>query len=295
MPVVLLTAVLVVSGCSEDVRVADAATVARTTPVAAYDGAGPPASAVLRLVPEDVETVTVTDFDQVRAELGVELGPGSTPADVAASWQRATAERPLLTPGMLRPDDDRLAAAYGFTQVDVAWEAHLYGAGDEERGWVLRFHDSTDMAQVERATADPASPLRGGTVDAAHHLVTSGTTDQPAQSWAADPATTALVVTPANATYLARGCSPDVPTADVEELEAWSVAFEGGLVTARLGADRTDLFTQMRLGATEPAFTAAFDGGVADPLTGRIGYVMTDPPAAARLALEHRLPFAACP
>ena len=50
----------------------------------------------------------------------------------------------------------------------------------------------------------------------------------------------------------------------------------------------------MRLGAAEPGFAEAYDGGVADPRTGRIGYVMTDPPAAARLALGHRLPFATC-
>jgi hypothetical protein len=44
-----------------------------------------------------------------------------------------------------------------------------------------------------------------------------------------------------------------------------------------------------------PEFAAAFDGGAADPLTGRIGYVMTDPVAAAALALADDLPFAACP
>ena len=53
-------------------------------------------------------------------------------------------------------------------------------------------------------------------------------------------------------------------------------------MTARLGEDRQDLFARMRLGKSEPTFTAAYDGGVADPLTGRIGYVMTDPAAAAR-------------
>jgi len=51
-----------------------------------------------------------------------------------------------------------------------------------------------------------------------------------------------------------------------------SIQFEGSLVTARLGADRHDLFARMRLGESEPTFTAAYDGGVAD----------------------HRLPFASC-
>ena len=80
----------------------------------------------------------------------------------------------------------------------------------------------------------------------------------------------------------------------MDDLGAYSIQFEGSLVTARLGAGRQDLFARMRLGADEPTFAAAYDGGVADPLTGRIGYVMTDPVAAAELALEHQLPFATC-
>ena len=74
----------------------------------------------------------------------------------------------------------------------------------------------------------------------------------------------------------------------------YAVQFEGSLATARLGAGRHDLFTRMRLGDSQPGFAAAYDGGVADPVSGRIGFVMTDPPAAARLALAHALPFAAC-
>ena len=38
----------------------------------AYDASLEPSAAVLSLVPEDAETVTVTDFDQVRVELGME-------------------------------------------------------------------------------------------------------------------------------------------------------------------------------------------------------------------------------
>ena len=195
---------------------------------------------------------------------------------------------------MLRPADRQLATTYGFTQLDVAWEAHFYGADDQEAGWVLRFRDGTDMAKVSAATEDPASPLSGGDVDAAEHLVSSGTTDDPAQSWAADPDTEELVGPPANSTYVSRDCVAAGTSGDVDDLGAFSIQFEGSLVTARLGEDRQDLFARMRLGKSEPTFTAAYDGGVADPLTGRIGYVMTDPAAAADLALEHRLPFATC-
>jgi hypothetical protein len=70
----------------------------------------------------------------------------STSEEVAAFWQRAETERPLLSAGMLRPADQKLATAYGFTQLDVAWEAHFHGADDREAGWVLRFRDGTDMA-----------------------------------------------------------------------------------------------------------------------------------------------------
>ena len=297
--VALLAAVLLASGCSDDEPAPTPQVEVSETPVPTYDPTAQPAAAVLALVPDDVETVTVTDFDQVRLELGVELTDRTTAEEVAAFWQRATAERPLLTTGMLRPADQQLAQSYGFTQIDVAWEAHLYGADNRETGWVLRFRDETDMAKVAAATQDATSPIDRGAVDAANHLVSSGTTDDPAQSWAADPETQDLAWSPANATYLSRDCT--VPPAgedtsgDVDDLGAYAVQFEGSLVTAWLGEGRQDLFTRMRLGEDEPAFAAAYDGGVADPVSGRIGYVMTDPAAAAQLALEHDLPFAACP
>jgi hypothetical protein len=294
--VALLVSVLLVSGCSDDEpEPAPPAASPKATEVPAYDATLQPSAAVLALVPETAETLTVTDFDQVRAELGMDgLTDQSTPEDVATFWQRAEAERPLLSPGMLRPADERLATTYGFTQLDVAWEAHFYGADDVPVGWVLRFRDGTDMAQVAAAVQEPGGPLTGGDVDAAAHLVSSGTAGDPTQSWAADPSTQELVGPAANATYVSHACVPAETGEDVDELGAYSIQFEGSLVTARLGADRQDLFARMRLGANEPTFAAAYDGGVADPLTGRIGYVMTDPAAAARLALEHRLPFAAC-
>ena len=299
VPVALLAAVLLASGCSDDDPAPTSQVQVSQAPAPTYDPTAQPAAAVLALVPDDVATVTVTDFDQVRLELGVELTDQSTPEEVAAFWLRAAAERPLLTPGMLRAADEQLTATYGFTQVDVAWEAHFYGADDQEAGWVLRFRDGTDMAKVEQATQAVTGPLSGGTVDAADHLVSSGTTDDPKQSWAADPATQELVGLPANATYLSRDCTlppaGEDTSGDVDDLGAYAVQFEGSLVTARLGQGRHDLFTRMRLGQDDPAFAAAYDGGVADPVSGRIGYVMTDPAAAARLALEHRLPFAACP
>jgi hypothetical protein len=298
--VTALTAALTASalgGCSDDSPSPAAPAPTSTPPSAsAYDGRLEPSAAVLALVPEDAEVLTVTDFDRVRQELGMDdVGGHSTPDEVAVFWHRADAERPLLSGGLLRPADQRLSQKYGFTQVDVAWEAHFLDADDHELGWAMRFRDDTDMAKVGAAVGDPATPLSGAVVDAAEHLVTRGASADPQQSWAADPGLEALVGEPANSAYVSRSCVPDAAaTGDVDELGAYSVEFEGSLVTARLGEGRHDLFARMRLGAQDPDFAAAYDGGVADPTTGRIGYVMTDPAAAAQLALRHELPFATC-
>lgn len=295
--VALLATVLLASACGDD-EPPEPTRAGLPTPSAApsYDATLEPAAAVLALVPEDARTLTVTDFDQVRKELGLDGVTGaSTAEEVAAFWQRAETERPLLTAGLLRPADRRSPEDHGVTELDVAWEAHFFAGDDHETGWVLRFRDGTDMTRVAAAAEDPASPLHGGTVDDAELLVSSGAAGDPALSWAADPATRDLVGLPANSTYLSRECDPAATGDDLDELAVWSIQFEGSLATARLGPDRQDLFARMRLGDDEPAFTAAFDGGAADPLTGRIGYVMTDPVAAVELAIEHALPFAACP
>lgn len=294
-PVALLAAVVLVSGCSDDPPKEPPAAVASETPEPEYDASLEPAAAVLALVPEDAQTLTVTDFDQVRLELGlVELGDDSPPEDPQTFWDRAMAERPMLSSGMLRPVEQQLQGGYGFTQLDVAWEAHFFDSTDQETGWVLAFRDDADMQAVQKAVDDGTGPLAGAAVDAEQRLVSSGTTSDPTQSWAADEETVAMVGLPANATYVARDCIPQDVAGDVDELGGWSLQFEGSLVTARLGLGRHDLFSRLRLGDAEPGFAEAYDGGVADPRTGRIGYVMTDPPTAARLALEHRLPFAAC-
>ena len=290
-----LLAILVVSGCSDHKPTAQGEPAPGPTAAPSYDATLEPSAAVLALVPGDTQTLTVTDFDQVREDLAMdELDGHSTPADVAAFWERAHQERPLLSPGMLRPDDAQLVGTYGFSAVDVSWEAHLYDATDHETGWVVAFRDGTDMAQVARATQDPQTPLSGGAVDETERLVSSGTTADPGTSWAADPDLEALVGLPANSTYVSRGCGPDAASADVDDLAAYSVQFEGSLVTARLGEGRQDLFTRLRLADSQPAFAAVYAGGVADPATGRLGFEMPDPVQAAQLALQHRLPFAAC-
>lgn len=295
VPVAVLAAVLLAGGCSDDPEPLPPRADATPTADPSYDAALEPAAAVLALVPEGTSALSVTDFEQVRLELGLaELGKDATAAARGAFWQRAEAERPMLTTGMLRPVDERLAAEHGFTQLDVDWEAHLFDAEGSEVGWVLAFRDGTDMSAVQGAVDAGVGPLAGADVDATERLVSSGTTADPNQSWAADEATVSMVGLPANATYVARDCIPQDAPAEVDQLGTWSLQFEGSLVTARLGEGRQDLFRRMRLGGDAAGFAEAYDGGVADPSTGRIGYVMADPPSAARLALEHRLPFAAC-
>ena len=92
--------------------------------------------------------------------------------------------------------------------------------------------------------------------------------------------------------------SPSADVADLDELGPFSVTFGGELATARLGPDRGDAFDRMRLPETlpetDPEFGLGYQGGVADPLGGRIGYDLGDPVIAARLALENQLPFAVC-
>lgn len=291
----LLAATLLLSGCSEETPILPPEAAPEEAYTPAFDASLEPAAAVLALVPDDVAVLTVTDFEQVRLQMGLpDLSTEDPRRDREAFWARAVAERPLLTTGTLRVDERRLEKRYALSQLDVAWEAHLFDDTGRETGLVLAFRDGTDMASVERAQAGGYAPLAGATVDAERGLVTVGTTEDAEASWAADAASRELVGLPANATYVARGCIDDPSVVDVDDLAAYSIQFEGSLATARLGEDRMDLFVRMRAGSDRPEFAAAYDGGVADPLTGRIGYVMGDPAAAAALALEQTLPFAAC-
>lgn len=293
---VLAGALLMTSGCAGDdteFLPPEVDEVQVVTPV--FDASLEPSAAVLALVPDDAETLTVTDYEQVRLQMGLpDLTTEDTRTDRDAFWARAEAERPLLSPGMLRPIEPKLKQQYGLSQMDVAWEAHFYDELGAESGFVLAFRDGTDMAAVARAVDAGFVALKGATVDSARGLVTSGTTPDGDESWAADESARELVGLPAVATYLARGCVEGPATGALDDLEMYSVQFEGDLATARLGEDRTDLFTRLRLSEQAPEFEAAYDGGVADPATGRIGYVMTDPAAAASMALDRALPFAAC-
>lgn len=279
-----------------------------------YDGTLDPSAAVLPLVPAAATQLEVTDLDQLRLTLGFgELTGRSSAADRDRFW-RELPTTASLSSGLLRPYDKTLRARFGFGEDDVVWEA-TYGGGGQH-GWVLAFREDLAMGEVERAVQARVGILKGATVDAADHLVTSAAPPDGKDSWGADPELVALVGRPADATYLARGClsfsqvygpkvegelasGPKDVLSDLLPLKAYAVAFGGELVTAELGAERDDLFTRLHLAGVMPRtkpedFSAAFARGVADPSTGRLGYQLADPRAAVRLTEQGHLPFAIC-
>lgn len=277
-----------------------------------YDDSLEPSAAVLALVPTAASTVMVTDFDQLRLVLGFgSLDSEGTPADRARFW-RLVPRTATLSLGMLRPADERLRADFGISQDDVAWEASY--SGDVE-GWVLAFHAKTPMASVARAVEAGVGPLKGAVVDADRHLVMSAQAPASSQSWGAEPELVALSGREAVSTYLTRSCLPfdtvfgdgmqeqlaSAPAAAlraIDELDAFAVALGAELATVLLGEDRSDAFDRARLAEvmppTDPEFPLAMSRPVADPSTGRLGYTLGDPVAAAELTRTQHLPFAVC-
>ena len=136
----------------------------------------------------------------------------------------------------------KLRQDYGLSQLDVAWEAHFFDASGAGSGYVIAFRDGTDMGAVQDAVDAGLGRARGrgrrqrarpgDERDDRRRRRELGRRRR-------DPATRRQ---PANATYLARGCVADEVRGDLEELDEYSVQFEGTLVTARLGEGRTDLF-----------------------------------------------------
>jgi hypothetical protein len=306
---------LAVTGCADEPDPVFAPSFDETpTSDPAYDAEAETNEAVLSLVPADAVDLAVTDFDQIRLQLGVPSLTGADPKrERDAFWRRAEAEAPLLLGGLLREIDDQLASEYGWSQDDVAWEAHF--GGPDGVGWVLKIRDDLPMGDVIRAVEAGIGPLAGAVVRGDDHLVVRNAAPDGTESWAADPELVALVGTPGSATYMSRAClsfddvfGPGVkealapsPSADVDrldELGAFSVTFGGELATVRLGAERSDVFERMRLPETlpdtDPEFALGYRRGAADPLGGRIGWDLGDPVVAAGLALGQQLPFAVC-
>jgi hypothetical protein len=306
---------LALAGCTEDPEPEPAPPFdTLPTGIPSFDPKAEASSAVLSLVPAEAVDLVVTDFDQVRLQLGVpDLNGGDPKRERDRFWERAATEAPVLLGGMLLPVGDELEREFGWSQDDVAWEAHFGGHGGT--GWVLKIREDLPMGDIIRAVNAGIGPLEGAVVRGEDHLVVQNAANDGLESWAADPELVALVGTPGSATYVSRECVPfeDVfgegvkealapsPSADVDaldELGAFSVTFGGELATARLGAERSDVFERMRLPETlpetDPEFGLGYQRGAADPLGGRIGWDLGDPVIAAELALNKQLPFAVC-
>ncbi len=316
----LLLVAALAAGCGDDpVPHVEASPPTRTVPVVPYDPATrlEPAAAVLPLVPLSATSLTVTDFDEVRKQLGVpDLTSADPMADRSAFWEQARTDGALLAEGLLRADSSELMLDRGFTQDDVDWEAHF--TGDGEAGWVLAFRPDLDMSRVAAAVRDRVGPLAGATVLPGDHLVVAGVAGPGDQVWASDPAFSGLAPLPAESTYLHRGCLPFDATlgADatyddqqavlarhdvtgLDALDAFAVAFGDHVATVRLGAERDDLFERLELGETWPetdglSFPRTYRRAVGDPTSGRIGYDVPRPAAATALAMTGILPFGIC-
>lgn len=287
-------------------------TSAAPEPAPAYDEEAEPAEAVLSLVPQAADVVTVVDWDQVRAQLGQpDLTSEDLMADRLAFWERASTEAALLTDGLLREDSSTFELDYGFTQDDIDWEARW--SGQDGPGFVLAFRPDLDLAGVRRAVEDDTGPLAGATLDAEHRLLVEGTAE--VDVWANEESWATLLGEPATATYLHRGCIPLNtalgPDADVEDQDAllaehpvttlddlagFAVAYGDHQATVRVEPGRSDLFERLRIGEDWPTgeFAATYTNGAADPSSGRIGFSLPRPPAAAGLALLEELPFGVC-
>lgn len=281
-------------------------------PAPAYDEQAEPAEAVLSLVPQSADVVTVVDWDQVRAQLGQpDLTSEDLMTDRLAFWERASTEAALLTDGLLREDSSTFELDYGFTQDDVDWEARW--TGEDGPGYVLALRPHLDLSGVRRAIRDGTGPLADATLDVAHRLVLEGTAE--ADVWANEEAWAALLAEPATATYLHRGCIPlntalgpdadaedqdallaEHPVTTLDDLAGFVVAYGDHQATVRVEPGRSDLFERLRIGEDWPTgeFAATYTNGAADPSSGRIGFSLPRPPAAAGLALLEELPFGVC-
>lgn len=312
-----LAGLTLVAGCGGD-EVPEPTPLASLTPTTTvhpeYDDALPPATAVLAMVPAAADVLTVTDFDEARAQLGVpDLTSEDPMADRAEFWDRARTEAALLTDGMLRDVNSELMLDYGFTQDDVDWEAHFTGPGGN--GFVLSFRPDLDMDPVARAVSDGVGPLAGATVLRDDHLVVSGTAAEDEQVWANEPIWDGLLGDTAVASYAQRGCipvldalGPDADNQDLDEVQAahpvsvlddlpaFTISYGDHLATVRMEKYREDLFTRLDFGRDwpRPDFPQEYRDPVGDPTTGRIGYGVPRPPRAVALALLGELPFAIC-
>ena len=308
----LVTAAVGLSACQDEPAPEPPRTLASVEPAPAYDGTAEPATAVLSLVPQSADTITVMNWDDVRVQLGLpDLTSEDLMTDRSAFWERARTDAALLTDGLLRDETSTLELDYGFTQDDVDWEARW--TGDDGPGYVLALRPDLDLAGVRRAIEAGVAPLEDAELVAEDHLVVSGTSD--VDVWGNEEQWAPLVDEPATATYLQRGCLPinetlgpdadaedqeallaEHPVTTLDELSGFGLAYGDHTATVWVEPGRVDLFERLRIGEDwpVPGFPDVYVNGAADPSSGRLGYALPDPPAAAGPALLGELPFGIC-
>ncbi len=285
-----------------------------TTAHPLFDPGLEPAEAVLAMVPGSATTLTVTDFDEIRKDLGVpDLTSDDPVSDRFDFWERARTEAPLLAEGMLRADNSEFLLDYGFTQDDVDWEAHF--TGPEGNGFVLGLPARPRPRPRVPCRRGRGRVARRGRVIAEDHLVVAGTAEDGVGVWAHDPTWTGLVGEPAEATYLRRGCiplndalGPDAgaeeqqdllakrPVTNLDDLAGFTVALRR---PQRDGPDGAEPRRPLRPDRPRPGLAGAgipgrVPFGGRRPGSGRIGYAVPRPAQAAALTLLEELPFAVC-
>lgn len=313
----LAAALLALSGCGgepERVVMPPLADPDAADPFADVEPAELPALALATAhAPAEATVVAVTDWDEVRDRVGLpELTGRSPAADKDRFWREARTSAAVLTPSRLHDADARLLADFGFTADDVDWEATY--AGPDGDGWALGLRPGAPLDGVRRAVRAGVAGLGGGRVLADEAVVVGGTAlDDPdaAPSWRTDEELLPVVADAARerrpeAVHLQQGCVPPAEAlggrsgaldlGGLDPVDAFSVTFGPLVATARLGADRADLLERATLLGPGAAGGAGFDPDPAvDPSTGRLGLLLTDPPAAATAARRGALPFAVCP
>lgn len=303
---------VVAAGCAEETEPFHPPDPNEISAIDSYDPELEPSSAVLPLVPLEASRLQVTDFDQLRLTGGFGALDSSAPQRRRDRFWARMPDTAALSQGLLRPVEDRLRNEFSLSQDDVAWEAQYAGGA---RGWVLAFHTDLPSGRIQRAIEAGVGPLQGATLDPEHNLVTSAEVPAADESWGSDLALVALGGREANASYLERGCVPlediyaddivnrldgqsERDVASLRELEAYAVYLGNELVSVRLGEEREDAFTRLRLAARlpqlDPDFGRVFSGGVASPVDGELGYQLARPAVAAEWVADRRLPFAAC-
>ena len=313
---VAMVVVLLTRGDDADTAPRRVAEPSPTLPVPDELPDGSAVEQALTVVPLDADVVTVTDWDAIRARFGVpDLTSADLMSDRTAFWAQAEQEAVLLTDGLLLADNSELMLDHGFTQDDVDWEVRW--TGPDGAGYALRMRPDLDMAAVLNAVDAQVGELAGATVDADQHLVTEGTID--GLVWASDPMLVDLAEAPEETTYLHRGCLPfnealgpdasfedqdallaEHAITDLDVLDAFAITYGDAVGTAWLGAERDDLFERGDLVRDWPVTRSIgpLDAYAAEPavepVSGRLGFQVESPRAAAVLTLTGQLPFAVC-